>query len=53
MGLGALQHFTIEPSDLERSKDFYCDVLGLENGDRPPLGFPAIGSISAAPPQCI
>ena len=19
---------------------FYCDVLGLENGDRPPLGFP-------------
>src|SRR3569833_1102472 len=40
MGLGGLQHFTIEPSDLERTKDFYCDVLGLENGDRPPLDFP-------------
>jgi catechol 2,3-dioxygenase-like lactoylglutathione lyase family enzyme len=40
MPLGGLQHYTIEPSDLERSKDFYCDVLGLENGDRPPLGFP-------------
>ena len=26
-------------------KDFYCDVLGLENGERPPLGFPATGSI--------
>jgi len=40
MPLGALQHYTIEPSDLERTKSFYCDVLGLENGDRPPLGFP-------------
>ena len=40
MGLGGLQHYTIEPSDLERTKEFYCDVLGLENGDRPPLDFP-------------
>jgi len=40
MPLGALQHYTIEPSNLEATKDFYCDVLGLENGDRPPLGFP-------------
>jgi len=40
MPLGALQHYTIEPSDLERTRNFYCDVLGLENGERPPLGFP-------------
>ena len=40
MPLGVLQHFTLEPSNLEATKDFYCDVLGLENGDRPPLGFP-------------
>src|SRR6202049_1583576 len=40
MPLGGLQHYTIEPSDLERTKEFYCDVLGLENGDRPPLDFP-------------
>jgi catechol 2,3-dioxygenase-like lactoylglutathione lyase family enzyme len=40
MPLGALQHYTIEPSDLERTKNFYCDVLGLENGERPPLDFP-------------
>jgi catechol 2,3-dioxygenase-like lactoylglutathione lyase family enzyme len=40
MPLGQLQHYTIEPQDLERTKNFYCDVLGLENGDRPPLGFP-------------
>lgn len=40
MPLGTLQHFTIEPLDLERSKEFYVDVLGLEIGDRPPLDFP-------------
>ena len=40
MPLGGLQHYTIEPQDLEKTKNFYCDVLGLENGDRPPLDFP-------------
>ena len=40
MPLGGLQHFTIEPQDLERSKTFYVDVLGLEVGHRPPLDFP-------------
>jgi len=40
MPLGPLQHFTIEPSDLERTKSFYVDVLGLEIGERPPLDFP-------------
>ena len=40
MPLGGLQHFTIEPQDLERTKDFYVEVLGLEVGDRPPLDFP-------------
>jgi catechol 2,3-dioxygenase-like lactoylglutathione lyase family enzyme len=39
MPLGGLQHYTIEPADLERTRDFYCAVLGLENGDRPPLDF--------------
>ena len=43
MPLAGLEHYTIEPSDLERSKDFYCDVLGLENGDRPPLDFDGVG----------
>jgi catechol 2,3-dioxygenase-like lactoylglutathione lyase family enzyme len=40
MPLGGLQHYTIEPQDLERTKDFYVDVLGLEVGNRPPLDFP-------------
>jgi catechol 2,3-dioxygenase-like lactoylglutathione lyase family enzyme len=52
MGLGGLQHYTIEPSDLERTKDFYCDVLGLENGDRPPLDFPGYWLYSGGTPRC-
>ncbi len=27
---GGLQHYTVEPQDLERTKEFYCDVLELE-----------------------
>jgi catechol 2,3-dioxygenase-like lactoylglutathione lyase family enzyme len=40
MALEALNHYTIRPVDLERTKNFYVDVLGLPIGDRPPLGFP-------------
>ena len=40
MGLNALNHFTIRVVDLERTKDFYSEVLGLPVGYRPPLGFP-------------
>lgn len=40
MALNALNHYTIRPVDLERTKDFYADVLGLPVGDRPPLAFP-------------
>ena len=40
MGLNALNHYTIRPADLERTKEFYVDVLGLEVGYRPPLAFP-------------
>src|SRR3981081_2230385 len=40
MPLGGLQHYPIDPQDLQRPKEFYCEVLGLDNGDRPPLDFP-------------
>jgi catechol 2,3-dioxygenase-like lactoylglutathione lyase family enzyme len=35
-----LDHFTITTADLPRCRSFYMDVLGLSEGDRPPLGFP-------------
>jgi catechol 2,3-dioxygenase-like lactoylglutathione lyase family enzyme len=40
MGIDGMNHFTVLTEDLEASRDFYIDVLGLEEGHRPPLGFP-------------
>jgi catechol 2,3-dioxygenase-like lactoylglutathione lyase family enzyme len=39
MPLEGLNHYTIRPVDLARTRTFYADVLGLEEGYRPPLGF--------------
>ena len=36
----SLNHYTIRPRDLEATRDFYADVIGLRVGDRPPLNFP-------------
>ena len=36
----SLNHYTIQVRDLEATKDFYTDVVGLKVGDRPPLNFP-------------
>jgi|HubBroStandDraft_6_1064221.scaffolds.fasta_scaffold343068_1 catechol 2,3-dioxygenase-like lactoylglutathione lyase family enzyme len=40
MGLHNLDHYTIDVADLEESKSFYCGLLGLKDGYRPPLSFP-------------
>ncbi len=36
----ALNHYTILTRDLEATKMFYEDIVGLKAGDRPPLAFP-------------
>ncbi len=36
----SLHHVTIPVRDLERSKRFYGGLLGLEEIERPPFGFP-------------
>jgi catechol 2,3-dioxygenase-like lactoylglutathione lyase family enzyme len=36
----SLNHYTIQARDLEATKNFYCDIVGLTVGDRPPLSFP-------------
>lgn len=36
----ALNHYTIRVRDLEATKAFYEDIVGLTAGDRPPLAFP-------------
>jgi len=36
----SLNHYTILARDLEATREFYTDVVGLTVGDRPPLTFP-------------
>jgi catechol 2,3-dioxygenase-like lactoylglutathione lyase family enzyme len=36
----SLNHYTIQARDVERTKNFYQDIVGLKVGDRPPLNFP-------------
>lgn len=40
MPLTKLEHFLVLTADMDRTRDFYCAVLGLREGPRPPLGFP-------------
>jgi catechol 2,3-dioxygenase-like lactoylglutathione lyase family enzyme len=40
MPITSLNHYMIVAKDLERSKDFYCKVLGMQVADRPEFGFP-------------
>jgi catechol 2,3-dioxygenase-like lactoylglutathione lyase family enzyme len=36
----SMNHYTIRVRDLERTKNFYQEVVGLSVGERPPLPFP-------------
>ena len=40
MAVQGMEHFTVLAEDLEATRTFYGDILGLEEGYRPPLGFP-------------
>lgn len=40
MGLSHLDHYNIEVADLDATIAFYCGVLGLTLGERPPLSVP-------------
>ena len=39
MALQKLDHVTVNTDDLEKTRDFYCDLLGMTDGYRPDLGF--------------
>lgn len=41
MGL-SLNHFSIRTVDLDECERFYCGVLGLQKGPRPPFPFPGL-----------
>jgi catechol 2,3-dioxygenase-like lactoylglutathione lyase family enzyme len=40
MSLRGLDHVTVNCADLERSRAFYVETLGMTDGERPPFPFP-------------
>lgn len=40
MTLQHLEHCAIRTNDLKGTRDFFVDMLGLEDGERPPFPFP-------------
>ena len=42
MGIRKLGHYSIRTGDLEASRRFYTEVLGMKEGFRPPFRFPGI-----------
>ena len=39
MPLTKLEHYLVLTDDIEKTRNFYCDVLGMRVGFRPPLSF--------------
>ena len=40
MSISGLDHFNIRAKDLDGMRDFFVDVIGLTEGDRPSFEFP-------------
>lgn len=40
MSLNSLDHCSIRTVKLDETRDFYVDILGMEDGDRPDFPFP-------------
>lgn len=42
MAITKLAHYSIRTTDLEKSRQFYTQVLGFREGFRPPFNFPGV-----------
>lgn len=40
MSIQGMNHFNVLTDDVEATRRFYVDIVGLTAGERPPLGFP-------------
>jgi catechol 2,3-dioxygenase-like lactoylglutathione lyase family enzyme len=51
MAITEMQHYMVLSKDLEKTRAFYCDVLGLRTGPRPPFDFEGlwiyVGNVAA------
>jgi len=39
MAISGMNHFNVLTDDVEATRRFYIDIIGLTEGERPPLGF--------------
>lgn len=44
-----LNHFTVTAEDRRKTLDYYCGLLGLQEGPRPDLGFPGAWLYAGGP----
>jgi catechol 2,3-dioxygenase-like lactoylglutathione lyase family enzyme len=47
--IDGMNHFTITAEDRGKTLDFYCGLLGLQEGPRPDLGFPGAWLYAGGP----
>ncbi len=50
MAITGLEHYLVLTSDIDATRDFYRDALGMSQGARPPLGFPGYWMYVGATP---
>ena len=50
MDIKRVDHYSIRTLDLEASRRFYTEVIGLKSGPRPPFDFPGYWLYSGEPP---
>jgi catechol 2,3-dioxygenase-like lactoylglutathione lyase family enzyme len=50
MSVTAIEHVLILSEDIEATRAFYCQVVGLRVGERPALGFPGYWLYAGAAP---
>src|ERR1700693_1355835 len=51
MKIQAIHHVSLGVTDLERSRRFYSEILGLDEIARPPFNFPGAGLAAGASQQ--
>ena len=50
MAILSLQHVNIATTDLQKTVDFYVELLGMTKGDRPPVQLPGAWILSGDDP---
>jgi catechol 2,3-dioxygenase-like lactoylglutathione lyase family enzyme len=53
MTVRGLEHFLVLADDIDVTRDFYRDVVGLSVGDRPPLAFPGYWLYGGSGTACV